>query len=129
VTSLKGWVVQRLIRRVGHTDQAFRLGDGPAMIRIVFVFDPWRPAILPTAGGKTGQWKAWYERAISHAEELYAVYLRERAGEEIHRIPLAGRLVRTGISQDQEAAPRGFLDRPHHGGWASLDPLARSHEG
>jgi len=24
-----------------------------------------------------------YERAIPHAEELYAVYLKERAGEEI----------------------------------------------
>jgi hypothetical protein len=33
-------------------------------------------------GDKTGQWKAWYERAIPHAEELYAVYLKERAEEE-----------------------------------------------
>jgi len=53
------------------------------MIRILFVFDPWRSANLLTSGVKTGQWKAWYERAIPHAEELYAVYLKERAGEEI----------------------------------------------
>jgi hypothetical protein len=52
------------------------------MIRILFVFDPWRSAILLTGGDKTGQWKAWYERAIPHAEELYAVYLKERAEEE-----------------------------------------------
>jgi hypothetical protein len=31
---------------------------------------------------KTGQWKKWYERAIPHAEGLYAVYLKERAEEE-----------------------------------------------
>ena len=52
------------------------------MIRILFVFDPWRSAILLTSGDKTGQWNAWYERAIPHAEELYAVYLKERAVEE-----------------------------------------------
>jgi hypothetical protein len=34
-------------------------------------------------GDKTGQWKARHERAIPHAEELYAVYFKERAGEEI----------------------------------------------
>jgi hypothetical protein len=52
------------------------------MIRILFVFDPWRSAILLVAGDKTGQWNAWYEKAIPHAEELYAVYLKERAEEE-----------------------------------------------
>jgi len=39
-------------------------------------------AILLIAGDKAGQWKAWYERAIPQAEELYAVYLKERAEEE-----------------------------------------------
>ena len=48
-------------------------------IRVLFVFDPWRSAILLIAGDKAGQWKAWYERAIPQAEELYAVYLKERA--------------------------------------------------
>jgi hypothetical protein len=52
------------------------------MIRLLFVFDPWRSVILLTAGDKTGQWKTWYERAIPHSEELYAVYLKERAKEE-----------------------------------------------
>jgi hypothetical protein len=50
------------------------------MTCILFVFDPWRSAGLLTAGGKTGQWKAWCERMIPHAEELYAIYLKERAG-------------------------------------------------
>jgi hypothetical protein len=52
------------------------------MIRVLFVFDPWRSAILLTAGDKTGQWTVWYERAIPQAEELYAVYLKERTEEE-----------------------------------------------
>ena len=52
------------------------------MIRLLFVFDPSRSAILLTGGDKTGQWKTWYERAIPHAEELYAVYLKERAKKE-----------------------------------------------
>lgn len=49
---------------------------------MLFVFDPWRSAILLVAGDKAGQWKTWYERAIPQAEELYAVYLKERAKEE-----------------------------------------------
>jgi hypothetical protein len=53
-------------------------------IRVLFVFDPWRSAILPVAGDKTGQWHAWYEHAVPQAEQLYALYLTERAkaGEE-----------------------------------------------
>ncbi|WP_280271417.1 type II toxin-antitoxin system RelE/ParE family toxin [Nocardia wallacei] len=52
------------------------------MIRILFVFDPWRSAILLVGGDKTGQWNAWYEQAIPHAESLYEIYLKERAEEE-----------------------------------------------
>jgi hypothetical protein len=51
-------------------------------IRVLFVFDSWRSAILLVAGDKTGQWHTWYERAIPQAEELYALYLKERATEE-----------------------------------------------
>jgi hypothetical protein len=52
-------------------------------IRVLFVFDPWRSAILLIAGDKAGQWKTWYDRAIPRAEELFEVYLKERAeGEE-----------------------------------------------
>jgi hypothetical protein len=51
-------------------------------IRVLFVFDPWRSAILLVAGDKAGQWRAWYERAIPQAEQLYATYLEERAKAE-----------------------------------------------
>ena len=48
------------------------LRPGQTTIRVLFVFDPWRSAILLIAGDKAGQWKTWYERAIPQAEELYA---------------------------------------------------------
>jgi hypothetical protein len=46
-------------------------------IRILFVFDPRRTAILLTGGDKAGDWKAWYREAIPEAERLYRVYLEE----------------------------------------------------
>jgi hypothetical protein len=49
---------------------------------VLFVFDPWRSAILLVAGDKAVQWQSWYKRAIPQAEELLAVYLKERAKEE-----------------------------------------------
>jgi hypothetical protein len=52
------------------------------MIRILFVFDPWRSAILLVGGDKTGQWATWYQHAIPQAEMLYEIYLKERAEEE-----------------------------------------------
>jgi len=52
------------------------------MIRILFVFDPWRSAILLIGGDKTGRWNAWYQQAVPHAEALYEIYLKERAEEE-----------------------------------------------
>jgi hypothetical protein len=51
-------------------------------IRVLFVFDPWRSAILLIAGDKTGQWHQWYEEAIPQAEQLFALYLKERAKAE-----------------------------------------------
>lgn len=51
-------------------------------IRILFVFDPWRSAILLVAGDKSGNWDKWYRSAIPHAEGLLVRYLKERAQEE-----------------------------------------------
>ena len=51
---------------------------GRSEIRILFVFDPWRSAILLVAGDEARQWNRWYERAIPHAEHLYETYLKER---------------------------------------------------
>ena len=51
-------------------------------IRILFAFDPWRSAILLVAGNKEGKWNRWYAGAIPRAEQLYEIYLKERAKEE-----------------------------------------------
>jgi hypothetical protein len=54
---------------------------GRSEVRIIFVFDPWRSAILLVAGDKSGQWNSWYRHAIPEAEQLYATYLKEREKE------------------------------------------------
>jgi DNA-binding XRE family transcriptional regulator len=42
----------------------------------LFVFDPWRSAILLVAGDKSGKWNRWYTTAIPHAQQLYEIYLK-----------------------------------------------------
>jgi hypothetical protein len=54
---------------------------GNAEVRLLFVFDPKREAIVLVAGNKAGRWSAWYSDAILLAEERYAAY-RRKAGEE-----------------------------------------------
>ncbi|WP_435055841.1 type II toxin-antitoxin system RelE/ParE family toxin [Micromonospora aurantiaca (nom. illeg.)] len=54
---------------------------GCTEIRILFVFDPWRSAVLLVAGDKSGQWTRWYREAIPEAEQLYDTYLKERQEE------------------------------------------------
>ncbi|MFI7247801.1 type II toxin-antitoxin system RelE/ParE family toxin [Micromonospora chalcea] len=54
---------------------------GRTEIRILFVFDPWRSAVLLVAGDKSGQWTRWYRDAIPEAEQLYGTYLKERQEE------------------------------------------------
>jgi hypothetical protein len=56
--------------------------SGTSEVRILFVFDPWRSAILLVAGDKSGKWKRWYNEAIPLAEQLYEIYLKERAEQE-----------------------------------------------
>jgi Phage derived protein Gp49-like (DUF891) len=44
--------------------------SGTSEVRILFVFDPWRSAILLVAGDKSGKWNRWYAEAIPRAEQL-----------------------------------------------------------
>jgi len=44
-------------------------------LRVLFMFDPRRQAILLTGGNKQGNWVHWYHEAIPRAEQLYTVYL------------------------------------------------------
>jgi hypothetical protein len=55
---------------------------GAAEVRLLFVFDPDREAIVLVAGDKAGSWSAWYAGAIPLAEQRYAAYRRESREEE-----------------------------------------------
>jgi hypothetical protein len=66
-----------------HNLKELRPGStGGSEIRMLFVFDPWRSAVLLVAGDKATDWQGWYRKAIPRAEELYAIYVKERAEEE-----------------------------------------------
>lgn len=48
---------------------------GRAQLRVLFIFDPERRAVLLVGGNKAGQWKSWYDRAIPDAERIYAAHI------------------------------------------------------
>lgn len=50
-------------------------------LRVLFVFDPRRHAILLLRGDKTGNWERWYEVNIPRADDLYDEHLRELRDE------------------------------------------------
>ena len=49
--------------------------SGRSEVRILFVFDPMRQAILLVAGDKSGRWQEWYREAIPIAEQRYERWL------------------------------------------------------
>ena len=50
-------------------------------LRVLFIFDPRRVAILLLGGDKTGHWDEWYRQAIPEADSIYAQYLDELRAE------------------------------------------------
>jgi hypothetical protein len=55
---------------------------GGTEIRVLFMFDPRREAILLAAGDKTGDWQGWYDRNIPLAEQRYTQHLVDIEGSE-----------------------------------------------
>jgi hypothetical protein len=55
---------------------------GRSEIRILFVFDPDRAAVLLVAGDKAGQWSRWYDTAVPTAEARYAEYRSSKKKED-----------------------------------------------
>jgi hypothetical protein len=51
-------------------------------MRLLFIFDPRREAIVLCAGDKSGKWKSWYDENIVIAEERYRRYLNGGYKEE-----------------------------------------------
>jgi len=52
---------------------------GRSELRVLFIFDPERRAVLLVAGNKAGNWSGWYRKAIPLAERLYAEHLKSGA--------------------------------------------------
>ncbi|MFJ1458243.1 type II toxin-antitoxin system RelE/ParE family toxin [Nocardia sp. N2S4-5] len=62
-----------------HNLKELRPGSvGASEIRVLFIFDPERKAVLLVAGDKAGNWSGWYRTAIGRAEQRYKKYLDER---------------------------------------------------
>lgn len=60
-----------------HNLKELRPGStGTTEVRILFVFDPTRNAVLLIAGDKSGRWNKWYAEAIPAAEAAYTSYLK-----------------------------------------------------
>lgn len=68
--------------RLHHLKELRPGSGGTSEVRVLFVFDPWRSAILLVPGDKAGNWSGWYRKAIPQAERLYDEYPRQRRTEE-----------------------------------------------
>ncbi|KAA8827229.1 addiction module toxin RelE [Bifidobacterium myosotis] len=53
---------------------------GGSEVRILFVFDPERKAIMLVGGDKQGKWNKWYKPAIREAEARYVEWLETHYG-------------------------------------------------
>jgi hypothetical protein len=53
-----------------------RVQSGGAPLRVFYVFDPMRQAVLLIGGDKTGD-DRFYDRMIPTAEKIWAQYLKE----------------------------------------------------
>jgi hypothetical protein len=79
--SLRRPLVDRIKGSTLHNLKELRPSStGTTEIRILFVFDPARNAVLLVAGDKAGQWDRWYRQAIPLAEVRYETYLKEKEG-------------------------------------------------
>jgi hypothetical protein len=52
-------------------------------VRVLFVFDPRRAAILLVAGDKRGEWERWYKTAVPLADDRYDEWLELLEGGEM----------------------------------------------
>ncbi|WP_066364546.1 type II toxin-antitoxin system RelE/ParE family toxin [Herbidospora mongoliensis] len=77
-----------LVDRIHHSRVLHNLKElrprvpGEAEIRMLFVFDPSREAVVLVAGDKSGEWNRWYRTAIPLAEQRYLRYQEAKAHEE-----------------------------------------------
>ena|SRR5687768_10606282 len=61
-----------------HNMKELRPGSaGTSEVRILFVFDPARCAVLLVAGDKAGNWNSWYNTNIPLAEQRFDEHLAD----------------------------------------------------
>lgn len=66
-----------------HNLKELRPGStGRSEIRLLFIFDAEREAIILVAGDKAGRWNRWYQENVPLAEYRYEQYLADRKTEE-----------------------------------------------
>jgi len=71
-------LVDRITGSRHHNMKELRPGSaGASEVRILFVFDPVRRAVLLVAGDKSGDWQRWYHTAIPLADDRYDAHLAE----------------------------------------------------
>jgi hypothetical protein len=51
---------------------------GRDVIRVLFIFDPFRTGVLLWGGSKTNRWSEWYREAIPRAENTYRQHLNRK---------------------------------------------------
>ena len=67
-----------------HNLKELRPGSrGLSEVRLIFIFDPERRAVLLVAGDKSEQWTEWYRENIPLAESRYKRWLNGDYDEEI----------------------------------------------
>ncbi|MEU6222831.1 type II toxin-antitoxin system RelE/ParE family toxin [Streptomyces sp. NPDC047042] len=54
---------------------------GASEVRLLFVFDPDRQAVILVGGDEAGNWSGWYRVAVPQAEQAYAEHLKRIDGE------------------------------------------------
>jgi hypothetical protein len=63
--------------KIHHLKELRPGSAGRSEIRVLFVFDPTRSALLLLGGDKAGNWKRWYKENVAIAEQLYLDYTTE----------------------------------------------------
>ena len=67
-----------------HNLKELRPGStGTSEVRILFIFDPQRQAVLLVAGDKSDRWSEWYAQSIPIAETRYERWLADEYNDEI----------------------------------------------
>jgi hypothetical protein len=77
--TLRRPVVGEITRSTFKNMKELRAKSGPAQLRVLFIFDPHREAVLLLGGDKAedSQWNDWYIAAVPAADALYENYLDE----------------------------------------------------